>query len=45
MFSCTRSFTTSDDLYSDISIEFRSTTIIYVSDEQLKVNHLLVAAL
>ena len=29
MFSCTSSFTKCDDRYSDISIEFRSITIIF----------------
>ena len=28
MFSCTRSFTKCDDLYSDISTEFRSITTV-----------------
>ena len=35
MFSCTRSFTKCDDLYSDISIEFRSITITFVWGEYI----------
>ena len=34
MFSCT-SFTKRDDLYSEISIEFRSITIIFVWGEYI----------
>ena len=33
MFSCTRSFTKCEDLYSEISTEFRSITIIFVWGE------------
>ena len=33
MSSCTRSFTKCDDLYSKISTEFRSITIIFVWGE------------
>ena len=35
MFSCTKSFTKCDDLYSEISIEFRSITIIFVWGEYI----------
>ena len=35
MFSCARSFTKCDDLYSDISIEFRSITIMFVWGEYI----------
>ena len=35
MFSCTRSFTKCDDLYAEISIEFRSLTIIFVWGEYI----------
>ena len=35
MFSCTRSFTKCDDLYSEILIEFRSITIIFVWGEYI----------
>ena len=35
MFSCTRSFTKCEDLYSEISVEFRSVTIIFVWGEYI----------
>ena len=35
MFSCTKSFTKCDNLYSEISIEFRSITIIFVWGEYI----------
>ena len=35
MFSCTRGFTKCHDLYSEISIEFRSITIIFVWGEYI----------
>ena len=35
MFSCTRSFTKCDDLYSEISTVFRSITIIFVLGEYI----------